>query len=193
MRQLFAKHNIELFSVKSAYKAALVERFNRTLKHRVWRYLTARNQRKWSDVLQDAVHAYNHSTHRIIKRKPADVAQDSVADMREENNVPRSKGIDDIRIGDTVRISKVKSIFDKGYLPNWTEELFTVADVNRKYNPITYTLKDANHDVIEENFYHFEIQSVTSRGVYFVEKVIRNEKRGRGMWCLVKWHGYPNS
>ena len=193
VRELFAKHNIELFSVKSAYKAAFVERFNRTLKHKLWRYLTSSNQRKWLNVLQDAVSAYNHSIHRIIKRKPANVTQDCVADMREENNLPRPKGKDDIRIGDTVRISKVKSVFDKGYLPNWTEEIFTVADVNHKYHPLTYKLKDANENVIEGSFYHYEIQPVIPPEEYLVEKVIRKEKRGREIWCLVKWYGYPNT
>ena len=194
VRELFGKHKIELFGVKSAYKAAVVERFNRTLKHKIWRYLTSSNQRNWSNVLQDAVHAYNHSRHRIIKRKPVEVTQDSVADMREENdNTSRPKGKDDIRIGDAVRISKVKSIFDKGYLPNWTEEIFTVADINRKYHPLTYKLKDANEEVIEGSFYHYEIQPVTPSEEFLVEKVIRKEKRGREMWCLVKWYGYPAS
>ena len=193
VRQLFTEHNIELFSVKSAYKAALVERFNRTLKHRLWRYLTASNQKKWADVLQDAVYAYNHSIHRIIKRKPANVTHEIVADMREENNLPRPKGKDDIRIGDMVRISKVKTVFEKGYLPNWSEEIFTVADINRKYHPLTYKLKDANDEVIEGSFYHYEIQPVTPPEEYLVEKVIRKEKRGREIWCLVKWHGYPHS
>ena len=194
VRALFAKHNITLFSVKSAYKAALVERFNRTLKHKLWRYLTSSNQRKWLPVLQDAVRAYNHSIHRVIKRKPANVTQDSVADMREENSKrQRPKGKDVIRIGDSVRISKVKSIFDKGYLPNWTEEIFTVADINRKYHPLTYKLKDANGEEIEGSFYHHEIEAVTPPEEYLVEKVIRKEKRGREMWCLVKWRGYPST
>ena len=193
VRELFGRHNIELFSVKSAYKAAIVERFNRTLKHRLWRYLTSSNQKKWLNVLQEAVHAYNHSRHRGIKRKPADVTQDSVADMREENHTPHRKGKDDFHMGDTVRISKVKSVFDKGYLPNWTEELFTIADINRKYYPITYKLKDANGEVIEGSFYHYEIQPVTPHEEYLVEKVIRQEKRGREVWCLVKWYGYPTT
>ena len=194
VRELFAKHGIELFSVKSAYKAALVERFNRTLKHKLWRYMTSSHQQNWSKVLQDAVDSYNHSKHRIIKRRPAEVTQEDVADMREARKKDkRPKGKDNIHIGDSVRISKVKSIFDKGYLPNWTEEIFTVADINRKYNPITYKLKDANDDVIEGSFYHHEIQCVTPHEEYLVEKVIRKEKRGRELWCLVKWYGYPAS
>ena len=193
VRSLFEQHDVELFSVKSAYKAAMVERFNRTLKHKIWRYLTSTNQRNWLSVLQDAVHSYNHSTHRMINRKPAEVTQEDVGDMREEYLQPRPKGDDKFRVGDKVRISKVKSVFEKGYLPNWTEEIFTIAEVNRKYNPITYKLKDANGEVIEGSFYHYEIQDVTAPEQYLVEKVIRQERRGREVWCLVKWYGYPAS
>ena len=74
VRELFDEHKIELFSVKSAYKAAIVERFNRTLKHKVWRYFTSANTHKWTNILQDAVTSYNQSLHRSIGYKPAEVS-----------------------------------------------------------------------------------------------------------------------
>ena len=147
-------------------------------------------------MLQDAVYAYNHSIHRSIGRKPADVTQAVVGDMREhEANKPkRPKGKDDIQEGDSVRISKVKSVFAKGYLPNWTEEVFTVAEVNRKYNPISYKLKDYNNEIIEGSFYRDEIQPIYYEGdVFLVEKIIRRQQRHGETWCLVKWLGYPSS
>ena len=72
--------------------------------------------------------------------KPVNVTQDSVAGMREENNVHvlPPKGKDDISIGNMVRISEVKSVFDKSDLLNWTEEIYTVADINHKYHPFSY-------------------------------------------------------
>lgn len=196
VQSLFKEHNIELFSVKSAYKAAIVERFNRTLKNRMWRYFTAESKQDWREVLQDVIHSYNHSIHRSIKRKPADVTAAEVCDMREEmaNKIKPPAGKDDILIGDTVRISKVKSVFEKGYLPNWTEEIFTVAEINRKYTPTTYKLKDYNSDIIEGSFYRHEIQTVTkSDDVYLVERVIRRQRWHGEIWLLVKWHGYPSS
>lgn len=196
VRSLFAEHNVELFSVKSAYKAAIVERFNRTLKHRIWRYFTAENKQVWTDILQDAVHAYNHSVHRSIKRKPADVSSDDVGDLRDlfSKRVKPPAGTDDIHVGDKVRISKVKSVFEKGYLPTWTEEIFTVTEINRKYTPISYKLKDYNNDVIEGSFYRYEIQPVIKTDdVYIVEKVIRKERRQGVLWYFVKWQGYPSS
>jgi len=196
MRALLDEHNIELFSVKSAYKAAIVERFNRTLKHRLWRYFTSENKQEWIDVLQDALYAYNHSVHRSIKRKPADVTANVVGEVRDvmSKRPEPAAGRDDIRVGDKVRISKVKSVFAKGYLPNWTEEIFTVERVIRKNKPFMYKLKDYNNEVIEGSFYRHEIQPITKTDdVYLVEKVIRRERRHGVRWCFVKWQGYPTS
>ena len=196
--RLFNEHQIELFSVKSAYKAAIVERFNRTLKTKLWRYFTMSLKEKWTDVLQDVVNSYNKSIHRTIKRRPIDVTSENVGEVREEvydkRRSERGKEKKDIKVGDVVRISKVKSVFAKGYLPNWTEELFTVASINTKYSPTTYKLKDYNEEVIEGSFYRDEIQKVThTDDIFLVEKVIRREKRGNEVWCLVKWKGYPSS
>ena len=196
VRALFRKHNIELFSVKSAYKAAVVERFNRTLKTRLWRYFTAKVTQKWTDVLQDTVHAYNHSVHRMIGHKPADITPDMVDTIREINAKRKqpSQGKRDIQVGDKVRISKVKSVFAKGYLPNWTEEIFTVSEVNKKFKPTTYKLRDYHGEEIEGSFYRHEITPITKEDDdYMVEKILRHQMRQGEKWSLVKWAGYPNS
>ena len=196
VRQLFQQHDIELFSVKSAYKAAVVERFNRTLKQRLWKYFTANVTQKWTDVLQDAVSAYNHSVHRIIRKAPIKVTPLNVDEVREANyqrkKAPTVK--EDLKVGDKVRISKVKSVFAKGYLPNWTEEVFTIAAINTKYTPTMYTLKDYQGEVIEGSFYRYELEPIIQKDdVYMVEKIIRRQRRHGEPWVLVKWLGYPSS
>ena len=196
VQELFEAHGIELFSVKSAYKAAIVERFNRTLKQKLWKYFTAENKQVWTEILQDAVYAYNHAVHRTIGRRPAEVTDADVSEMREEmaRRKKPPKGKDDLEIGQKVRISKVKSVFAKGYLASWSEEIFTVASIERKYQPITYSLKDYNGDLIEGSFYRYEIQPIIKKDdVYLVEKVIRTQQRVGEKWCLVKWKGYPAS
>ena len=196
VKSLFAEHNIELFSVKSAYKAAIVERFNRTMKTKMWKYFTLSVKQKWTTVLQDIVSSYNNSVHRMIRRKPIDITAENAAEVRDEIYTKRekSKSKDDIKVGDIVRISKVKSVFEKGYLPNWTEEIFTVASINRKYSPITYKLKDYDGEVIEGSFYRHEIQPIIhDDDVFLVEKVLKTQKRRNENWCFVKWRGYPSS
>jgi transposase InsO family protein len=191
--RLFERHDIELFSVKSAYKAALVERFNRTLKNRLWRHFTANLTQNWTKVLQDTLHAYNHSIHRSIGLRPVDVNADNVDKVRESFQRKRTHVKSDVKIGDKVRISKVKSVFAKGYLPNWTEEVFTVSRIDQKDSPTTYKLKDYDNEEIEGSFYRDEIEVVTESETYLVEKIIRCKKRQGEEWCLVKWTGYPSS
>ena len=196
VRALFQEHNIELFSVKSAYKAAIVERWNRTLKTKLWKYFTAKNTYKWLDVLQDIVYAYNHRKHRTIDCPPASVDETNAMTVwrRLYGNRRTGQTRGDIRVGDLVRISKVKSVFEKGYLPNWTEEEFKVVAINTKFYPSTYQLADSQGNTIEGSFYRQEIQPILRQdNVYVVESIVQRRRRNGVMWYLVKWLGYPSS
>ena len=91
------------------------------------------------------------------------------------------------KIGDTVRISKYKrKTFDKGYTPNWTEEVLLIDEI-RPTDPITYKIKDLNGEEIEGTFYREELQQ-TDQTFFTIEKVIRKTKDK----ALVKWKGYPD-
>jgi len=89
-------------------------------------------------------------------------------------------------VDDKVRITKKKGIFEKGYTPHWTEEVFTVSEV-RYTHPITYKLKDLNSEEIKGSFYEQELQKTTQE-MFRIEKVIRR----KGDKSLVKWVGYPD-
>ena len=92
------------------------------------------------------------------------------------------------KVGDKVRISKYKRpVFDKGYTPNWSEEIFTV-DKIRYTNPVTYKLKDELGEEITGSFYEPELQKA-KQTIFRIEKVIRRDAR-KGK-ALVKWSGYP--
>ena len=65
-----------------------------------------------------------------------------------------------LKIGDTVRISKYKrKTFDKGYTPNWTEEVFIIDEI-RPTTPITYCIKDLNGEDVKGTFYTEELQKI---------------------------------
>ena len=183
--------------MKSAYKAAMVERFNRTLKTKIWRYFTAKNTFKWIDELQNFVRAYNHSVHRSIKMKPNDVTPENAMDvwMKQYSNLKVNGNLHtEFEVGDRVKISKVKSVFEKGYLPNWTEEEFFVDEVNTKYQPVMYKLVDYHGNSIEGSFYREELQKVERDDeVFLVDKIVTRQVRGGKNWYLVKWRGYPTS
>ena len=91
------------------------------------------------------------------------------------------------KICDKVRISKYKT-FDKGYTPNWTEEIFTV-DKIQYTNPITYKLKDLNDEGIQGNFYEAELLK-GKQDLFRINKVIRRDYKKK--LALVEWKGYSD-
>ena len=81
--QSFLKEkNTHFFTTNSELKASVVERFNRTLKTRMWKYFTAKNTRVYIDILQDIVQGYNNSYHRSIGRTPSPVSLLNVGQVR---------------------------------------------------------------------------------------------------------------
>ena len=95
------------------------------------------------------------------------------------------------KLGDTVRISMATRPFRKGYLPNWTTEVFTVSQRIPR-NPPVYKLKDYDGEELLGTFYEHEMQSVTKTDdVYQVEEVLRTRRRRGTTEYLVKWLGYP--
>jgi len=91
------------------------------------------------------------------------------------------------KTGDKVRKLKKKGLFEKGFTPNWTEEVFTISKIQRT-NPVTYKITDYNGEEIQGTFYEQELQK-TSQEVYRIEKVVKKGKTK----SLVKWKGYPES
>ena len=182
----FATHNEET-------KASIVERFNRTLKTRMWRYFTKNQTIRYVDALQDFVRSYNNTYHRSIGMAPS-----AVNGANQQTVWQRLYGHDGgggtpkYRVGDRVRISKAKRHFEKGYMANWTEELFTIVGAHRSDPPV-YRLVDWHGDRLDGTFYEPELQKVivSADKTYRVEAELRRRNNGREV--LVKWFGYPES
>ena len=120
-----------------------------------------------------------------MRPTPRVVARHIGADEIEKAAEPK------IRVGDHVRISKTKNVFEKGYLPSWTEEVFTVAKI-LDTNPPMVKLNDYHGDEIVGSFYMQEVQKVDKPEEYRIEKILRSRKVGGRKEYLVKWVGYPD-
>src|SRR5277367_47301 len=102
------------------------------------------------------------------------------------------KGKKHVQFGDHVRLSRVKGTFEKGYLPYWTKEIFTVTRIlNTK--PVQVKVKDYNNEEIKGSFYLDEIQAVDMPDEFEVEEVLRQRRVTGQLQYFVKWMGYPSS
>ena len=193
VKNLLKDHDVNYFSTKSEKKAAIVERFNRTLKTMMWKYFYSKGTCAWIDVLDDFVGNYNNAKHGTILIVPKDVNKTNENAVwitlygSDFGELPLPK----FRVGDTVRVSQCKSVFGKGYEANFTEEIFKVSKVFRD-RPTVYELEDHEGEPIIGKFYEEELSPVdrAQRGgdVYRIEKILRKKN---GM-ALVKWLGYDS-
>ena len=91
------------------------------------------------------------------------------------------------------KISKAKKAFRKGYLPNWSNEIFKVVTRFRRVNPV-YEIEDLNGDKVRGKFYNEELVKTAMPDDFQIEKIIRKKKeRNRRTKYLVKWVGYDTS
>ena len=185
-------------------KAAIVERFNRTLKEKIYRYLTFSNSQRYIEILPNIVDAYNHTYHRSIGMAPVDVTpkNEKTVAKRLYGNAnltaiePISKRYK-FEVGDRVRVSKEKNIFRKGYLPQWSIEVYVVSKRKPTLPVPTYELEDLLGEKLEGSFYAEELQKINSSAdgdseLYKIEKILKTRQTPAGKTeYLVRWLGYP--
>ena len=104
-------NDIEMYSIHNEGKSVVAERFIRTLKNKIYKYMTAISKNMYIDKLDDIVNEYNNTYHRTIKMKPVHVKDNTYIDFEKEVNDKDPK----FKVGDYVRIFKYKNIFAKGY------------------------------------------------------------------------------
>lgn len=194
LNKLFKSNKINHFSTDSDLKAQIVERFNRTLKEKMWKIFTQNGDNKWIDIIDDLLTNYNNSYHRSIKMTPTNASKKENREIVHKNLYPEKiceLDKNKFKIGDNVRITKYKSIFDKGYLPNWSSETFVINKVF-KNNPCSYELKDLDDELIKGKFYNEELTLFDKQNKdYIVEKILKKRTRNGIKEVLIKWYGYP--
>jgi len=189
-KNLMDEYGIHMYSTFSNLKACLAERFIRSLQTLVFKEFSFRGTYKWIDILPDLVSIYNTRKHRTIGMKPADVTPANAHRLKkiyqQRSLPPRKKP--KFKVGDKVRVSKFKHVFEKGFKPSFTPEIFEITAVKPTI-PVTYRLKDYQNEPIEGGFYEEELAPVKHPDVYLVEKVLKR----RGNSLFVKWLGFDSS
>ena len=146
-------NDIEIYSTNNKGKSVVNERFIRTIKNKIYKYMTSISKNVYIDKLDDIVKEYDNTYHKSIKMKPFDVKDNTYIDFKKEFNEKNPK----FKVGDHLRISKYKNIFAKGYVPNWSEEIFIIKKIKNTV-PWTYVINDLNGEEIISIFYENELQ-----------------------------------
>ena len=185
-------NDIGLYHTYGRGKSVIVERFNRTLKTMMWRELTARNTHEWIDILPELIDTYNNTKHSKLKMTPneASAHPEKVAKvwaaLRKEQREPTKPKF---KIGDVVRISRSKGLFEKGYDVNWSREVFRISSVDER-NPPMYHIIDRRDEEIKGSFYNEELQHVKHPDVFLIDHVIKEKGKGSKKQLFVRWLGY---
>ena len=156
---LVEKYGLVMYTLKAPIKAGIAERFIRTLKSRIERYFSEHNTVRWLDVLPKISEALNNSYHRAIGMKPNEVSHEN---RREVFARLYGAGAPPIKckfsLGDRVRIPVIKQIFDKGYKPNWTKEIFEIVDKRSDGEVCYYQVKSIqDQEILDKRFYESEL------------------------------------
>ena len=142
-----------MYSIHNEGKSVVVEGLIRTLKTKIYKYMTSVSKNVYVDKLDDIVGEYDNTYHRTIKMKPVDVEDNKYIDFAKVVNDKDPK----FKVRDYVRISKYKNIFAKGYMPNWSEEVFVIKKVKNTVS-WTYVINGLNGEEIIGTFYEKELQ-----------------------------------
>ena len=192
-KDFLKREGIKLYHTENEEKSSVVERWNKTMKNRMWKMFTVNNNTVYWDKLDKLVNDYNNTRHSSIKMTPVEASKKKNKSKVWSNLygdlIYLKPGKSKFVVGDCVRISKYKrKVFDKGYTPNWTEEIFVIDKV-LPTKPITYSIVDLMGEEIKGSFYDQELQKAKQQ-TFRIEKIIRRNNKKK--MALVKWSGYPD-
>jgi transposase InsO family protein len=194
------KEGISHFVAPSNSNCAFVERFHRTLKMRMTRLWTLRANHRYIDHLQDLVDNYNETVHSVTKMKPVEVNEENQLDAIKNSNYYGYKklpfGNPKYKIGDYVRVTRVRTQFQRETDDKFLDKIFEIAEVCPSV-PITYRLKSfVTGEKYPERFYEPELIKYTGdvgEKEYQIERLMDVKTEGRRKMVLVKWAGYDES
>ena len=172
----------------------------------MYRYFMHKQTYKYNQVLKDLVANYNNSPHRSLKgRAPIEISKENQAEVWLDQYVPvkqppikkeyktKLRKKYKFKIGDYVRLSHLRQIFQRDYQQKWTEEIFIISQRSHKKEHPIYKVTDYNKEPIQGIFYESELQRVNKDkdSLWRVDKIIKKRKRkGKEEW-FVSFIGWP--
>ena len=161
VRLLFDQFSIHSYSILTKTKAGAVERVNKTIKQKIFKYFTETGKKRWINILEELQDNYNNTYHSTIKMTPNSVT------MKNRKKVFKTMypRINDtitcrLKVGDRVRVALNKEIFEKGYTVNWSTEIFEIINTFQRSGVCWYRLRDSNGKVYPKGKYFYQLNKV---------------------------------
>lgn len=207
VQKFFREKEVEQFCMQTSprFHAGMAERANRSIKERLYRYFTEHKTRRWIDVIQLIVAGINNSINSSTGMRPVDVNYANAERLRKQLKAKAEAELANgggrwrrqrFHVGDTVRVEKQKHIFQKGYVPNFSSDVFVIDRVRLvHFQPPTYRIRDQNGKQMPGWFYANDLCPIKVHGnrkdaLYDIDRVLKEEERNGVKYALVKWKGY---
>jgi len=160
---ILKKYHIGIYHTSSYLKAVFAERYIKEIKNKIYRIFTQNNNKKWLELLPDITKSLNTRINPTTQFRPIDVTPEN-ADQVWHNiysaHVQAKRRPPEFKIGQSVRLTKLKNVFAKGYKSGWTDEIFQVYKIEDT-NPYTYRIQDMTGVKIQGTMYNFELTPVS--------------------------------
>ena len=193
-KELLKREQIKHLYAYSSKKAAVAERCIKTIKLKIYKYITAEQNYRYVDALPDLVQSYNATVHSSIGRPPKDVNAENESEVRLDAYLRRKHEKKNFKyeVRDTVKISNWRGVFAREYDERWSNEIFKINDRHNKSGVPMYGLVDWADEEVTGRFYEEELQKVVVNEdtMYRIDKILRRRTRDNRKEVLVKWYGW---
>ena len=168
MTKWCSDNDIKQYSTYGNSKSSIVERFNRTMKNIMWKWLLGHRTYRYIDDLPDMVQQYNNNVHRSIKMTPQQAKNLDDKGIQklwfhQYSDTKTNPHPQKFKVGDVVRLSLAKDTFKKAYEGNWTQKLYKIREALNTI-PWTYNVESLDGEAVEGSFYEAELQKSESTG-----------------------------
>ena len=161
--QVLSSYNITHYKprTKTLWKASMAERVIQTIKRKVEKYFHLNKTKSWINVIDQIVKNYNNTPHRSHGLKPIDVVEENRDDVYKRLYPNRNISvICKLSIGDRVRKIREKTLFEKGYTQNWSDEIYEIADVRQSGGVCWYILQTLAGEELSGIWYYYQLNLV---------------------------------
>ena len=155
VQSFFKQNKIQHIVLQGQSKSNLAERVIYDLK------MYIRNKgKRWYNKIDDFVDFYNNKLHSVTKQKPADIFLNGVKPRIRTQKLAEKDTSKQFNVGDQVRIridKNAQKIVKRSLTNNWSDQIYTIIEVDDKQLPIMYKLKNSKNEPIKRKYYHFEL------------------------------------